>query len=105
VQGKQYSRKAKQDFRGFDSSNVKTERKRKNMPNTKSDCVQVSADQIANTGLSGKTPTKVVFVRHGSTVAVEFTYSGGTTWIKVRDNGRAESGGGIEWGTGTEVVF
>jgi hypothetical protein len=54
-------------------------------------------------GLSSKSITGVEVYAHGAVIVVEINYSGGTQYIKVKQN-QAEVGGTIEWGTGTQVI-
>jgi hypothetical protein len=56
------------------------------------------------TGMSGKSITGVTALSHGIVVAFQFDYSGGPTFIKVKQ-GQVEIGGTVEWGTGTIQNF
>lgn len=55
---------------------------------------------LAISGLSSKSVTDLVVTYHGSVVALEISYSGGSVFIKVK-HGLVEVGGTNEWGTGT----
>jgi len=70
---------------------------------TKGVDVTSSAGQLANAGLSGKTVTNVIVHKHGSVMAFEIVFSGGSAFLKERQ-GKAEIGGTIEWGTGKEAL-
>lgn len=70
---------------------------------TKGVDVRSSASQLTNAGLSGKTVTDVLVHRHGSVMAFEIVFSGGSTFMKER-NGHAEIGGTIDYGTGKEAL-
>lgn len=59
---------------------------------------------LGSSGLSGKSITDIHVSRAGSVVSVEVSYSGGSTFIKMRQ-GQVEVGGTIEWGSGTIQLF
>jgi hypothetical protein len=59
-----------------------------------------NSDVLAAAGLSSKTITGASAYRHGSVCVVELSFSGGSAFIKVKQN-QIEVGGTNEWGTGT----
>lgn len=59
---------------------------------------------LGDSGLSAKSITGAVVTVHGSVVAIELTYSGGSEFIKVK-HGLVELGGTNEWGSGTVQNF
>lgn len=58
------------------------------------------ASILATSGLNGKSVTGIETYQHGSTIVIEVTFSGGSSFIKVRGL-QVDSGGTNEWGTGT----
>jgi hypothetical protein len=64
------------------------------------DSLQTNNNILASSGLSSKTITGLNTYRHGSVAVIEIAYSGGTQYIKVKQN-QIEVGGTNEWGTGT----
>jgi hypothetical protein len=69
------------------------------MAKTKSE-LPANSDVLASAGLSSKTITGASVYRHGSVCVVELTFSGGSSFIKVKGL-EIEVGGTNEWGTGT----
>jgi len=61
-----------------------------------------SADITGTSGLSGKSITGVAVHYHGSVHIIEINYSGGPTYVKIKQN-LAEVGGTLEFGTGTAI--
>lgn len=57
---------------------------------------------LTASGLSSKTVTDVIVTIHGSVIAIEVVYSGGSQFIKTKQ-GQVDVGGTIDWGTGTKV--
>lgn len=55
---------------------------------------------LGPSGLNGKSITDVHISHAGNVTAIEISYSGGSTFLKVRQ-GQIEIGGTIEWGSGT----
>lgn len=54
-------------------------------------------------GLSAKSITGIHGWVEGSTVVIEISYSGGSTFLKVK-NSILEYGGTASWGTGTKTL-
>jgi hypothetical protein len=71
------------------------------MPSSKTDCTRTSASQLTASGLSGKTVTDVLVTQHASVTVIEIVFSGGSKFIKVKDNNQVEVGGTLDFGTGT----
>jgi hypothetical protein len=61
-----------------------------------------SKSVLTPSALSSKTITDVFVHQHGSVVAVEVKFSGGSSFIKSKQ-GIIEAGGTIDFGTGTVV--
>jgi hypothetical protein len=53
-------------------------------------------------GVSGKTITDVIVHQHGSVIAIEVLYAGGSQFVKFKQ-GVIEAGGTLDFGTGTIV--
>lgn len=58
------------------------------------------ASILGTSGLNGKSVTGVEVYQHGSTIVIEIAFSGGSSFIKVR-NFVVDVGGTNEFGTGT----
>jgi hypothetical protein len=58
------------------------------------------ASILASSGLNGKSVTGIEVYQHGSTIVIEVTFSGGSSFIKVRGL-VVDVGGTNEFGTGT----
>ena len=61
-----------------------------------------SADITGTSGLSAKSITGVAVHRHGAVIVVEINYTGGPTYVKIKQN-VAEVGGTLDFGTGTAI--
>jgi hypothetical protein len=61
-----------------------------------------SKSVLTPSGLSSKTITDVFVHQHGSVIAVEVKFSGGSQFIKFKQ-GIVDAGGTIDFGTGTIV--
>lgn len=61
-----------------------------------------SVSVLTASGLSAKSVTDVIITWHGSVCAIEIVYSGGSQFVKVK-NEVADVGGTLEWGSGTQV--
>ena len=55
---------------------------------------------LTASGLNGKTISDVILTIHGSVTALEFVFSGGSSFIKDRQ-GIVDVGGTLDFGTGT----
>jgi len=62
-----------------------------------------SVSVLTASGLSAKSVTDVIVTWHGSVCAIEIVFSGGSQFIKVK-NDTADVGGTIDFGTGTLVT-
>ena len=58
---------------------------------------------LTPSGLNGKTDTDVIVTQHGSVTAIEVVFSGGSVFIKERQD-MVEVGGTLDFGTGTLVT-
>jgi hypothetical protein len=58
------------------------------------------ASILATSGLNGKSVTGIEVYQHGSTIVIEVTFSGGSSFIKVKGF-QVDVGGTNEFGTGT----
>jgi hypothetical protein len=63
---------------------------------------QRQTNQLSASGLSGKSITDLKLFQLGSVIVFEFSYSGGSQFIKVKQ-GIVELGGTAEWDTGTKA--
>ena len=71
------------------------------MADKKTACTK-SVSVLTASGLNSKSVTDVVVTWHGSVCAIEIVYSGGSQFIKVK-NEVADIGGTLDFGTGTQV--
>jgi hypothetical protein len=69
------------------------------MAKSKDALPQVS-NNLATSGLSGKTITGFSTYIHGAVAVIELSFSGGSQFVKVKQL-QIEIGGTNEWGTGT----
>jgi len=58
---------------------------------------------LTASGLNAKTVTDVIVTQHGSVTAIEVVFSGGSVFIKERQD-MVEVGGTLDFGTGTLVT-
>lgn len=58
------------------------------------------ASILATSGLNAKSVTGIEVYQHGSTIVIEVAFSGGSSFIKVK-NFQVDVGGTNEFGTGT----
>jgi hypothetical protein len=68
------------------------------------DSLTKNTNCLSQSGLSGQTVTGLSVYQHGVTIVLEVGYSGGPSYLKVRQ-GQVEFGGTNEWGTGTKVLL
>jgi hypothetical protein len=61
-----------------------------------------SVSVLTPMGVNGKTVTDVIVTQHGSVIAVEVVYSGGSQFVKFKQ-GIIDAGGTLDFGTGTIV--
>jgi hypothetical protein len=57
---------------------------------------------LTASGLNGKSVTDVIVTKHGSVIAYEIVYSGGSQFLKSRQD-VVEVGGTLDFGTGTII--
>ena len=58
---------------------------------------------LTASGLNAKTVTDVIVTQHGSVTAIEVVFSGGSVFIKERQD-MVDVGGTLDFGTGTLVT-